>query len=462
MFVKLLASATATSAVVLRGMSYDTTNNKVIMKNHGLSDGNTLYFEAGTDGTVQGGLTANTIYAVAAQDDQGFQLKAVDATLAATGDAIALTTATSGHTANTFTLTGVKAKITAAAAVDGTLTIEAATNADGTGTPTMDVTHAYVIYCHDRATTACAITTDGTAAAHAELADTKVVYPHAQVLASGTALTLNTAASGGGTQITWTNGGAQNVTGVNWAVQKTTTVKYALVTGSWDADNNKAKALHPFANNDVVFYKASTVNTGLTNNGVYTVKVANLNNSEFSLMGDHATTYANATPFTADSTDVTFTGTNGVGGTFTKISGHDTNSKISSGEADDDKWQMGGAHGIAADDQVIFYCSDKATAANCNFAPLVDGNSYKGKTVDGTKIILKGTTGDTAIDIATDADGTGDNKGWLLEKAVYTGTGATTDAVEVTVVSDNAGASAARGLAMFGSVVAMGAAFLMA
>jgi hypothetical protein len=461
MFVKLLASATAASAVVLRGMSYDTTNNKVVMKNHGLSDGDKLYFEKGTDGTVQGGLAENEVYVVFGQTDQGFQLKAAAADLTA-GTLITLTADTSGHTANTFTKVGTTGKIAEIKNTStNTLTLAAAPAAD------MATTDAYVFYCHDRATTACAVTTDGTAVANADIADTKVVYPQTTLdhdnADAALKVSLKVAKTQGGAALTWTDPGADRaVTGVLWALQKTTTVKYALVTGSWDATNNKAKALHPFANNDIVFYKASTVNTGLQNNGVYTAVVANLNNSEFSLKGNHATTYANDAPYTADSVDVTFTGVNGVGGTFTKIAaGDNTKNKVLSGAATDDKWTLGATdHVIVADDEVIFYCSDKETAANCAFAPLVDGTSYKAKTVATNTVILKGTTGTANIDIATDVAEAATNKGWLLEKAMYAT--ATDGAVEVTVVPAPAGASAARGLAMFGSVVAMGAAFLMA
>lgn len=115
----------------------------------------------------------------------------------------------------------------------------------------------------------------------------------------------------------------------------------------------------------------------------------------------------------------------------------------------------------AADTDVIFWCSDVKTAADCeyNVTGMTNGAQFKIKSVATTKAVLKATTGKancTALecpDVAVTVNADTKTKGYLLAKHATE---------KATVFPAAAAGSAARSFAMLGSAVAMATAFLLA
>lgn len=468
MFVKVLASTAAVaSGVVLRGMSFDAAANKVLMPNWGtVSDNDLLYYEVGTDsgtaGTAQGGLADKKVYMVTGADQHGFKLKAVaDADLAA-GDAITMTTATAGTKTNTFTKISDKRSVKSNAAQNAGLVL-------GTSTGAYAEDATVILYC---GAANCGLKGDQNSNAVLD------AYKSGTVLNMGAAVTaaddqtwafgaIETAVDTAITQASLTNSGNDATAQTNlFLLVKSSTVRFPVLdANAYDVTANKITGAHPFATDDPVFYTAGTAQGALVNNTLYYVRAAS-QGKEFKLGAHNANTAETKTNADIDITDATAES----GGALQKIKTVHAHNKLVGATATGNILTAAGtSHGLAADDFVIFYCTDK-TAGKCDWKGPVDGATYKVKAVDTTdtskKITLTDGAATSPADIAVSTDvstqNATDNPAYLLEKADKVGNTADTKTdAKWTIIAAPAGASAARGLAMFGSAVAMATAFLM-
>jgi len=441
----LVAGATA---VEIRNLSIDATNEKVEFNGHGFANGDILRASA-----TKAGLTQNVMYVVDSKTANDFKLKTFKAA-DASGDAAVDLTAETAATDMTLKKYGSKkCLITDATASDNKITCSAQT--------TFKKADKLMVYCPATDNDKCKI--DG-ATNSGDLANLKEVYATAD---DQTSFTVSKSAPTNGTAGTAiaiaSNAHADTKTAKPWLLSVDSGSIYpvaAKTLGSdgakWDTANNAGMCGNAAcALTDATLYwytAAGTATTGLTDKHVYNAVVASatpykfvLNDSKAKSDGALEAKDGNAVAVTAS----------GAGNSYKKIAHA---AQIIETTKTDDKVKCKGKSvtQFADDTAVTYYCPDAANdACKYNITGAANGSEFKVKSgandSSDVKIVLKGTTGTTTVAVTDDSTKTGAHM-LIMDSG----------AAVIFPPAAAAGGSAARSFAMLGSAFAMATAFLLA
>lgn len=438
----------AASAITLRNlkMENDSSKIKITKTAHGLNDGDILLYKV-NGGTPQTNMADNTAYAVADKTADTFTVKAVtNAEPPVAGAAIVGATIN-----NTYQTTLQKMDSWAginAAVASNSFSVSNDGAAAGAGNKTTWADGDQIAFvCTDSGGDKCNVTLpaagtgvfirDATAATDAASLKFKIA-----ATAGAAASTINVHADVHGSK----NGLYKVGSAAAWNPVTTTTK-----APSWDTTNNKligTAASAAFADNDLVWYAASTPAGGLATNTIYSV------------FGEETALDKVTMQFKAVDASLAATGSAlgitsaGSGGSLRKVTAAGGSHIKTTAIATSGDVTVGANASLAKDDEVRFYCTDN-TAAKCSakLGGFTQNTSYWAQAAStNTTVKLKTTKAGTAQ--ATSTAVTAHTESIYLVKV-----GAAVNLVPAPAAGSG---SAARGLAMFGSAVGVLAAMILA
>lgn len=440
----LVAGATA---VEIRNLTIDHTNDKVEFNGHGFANGDLVRASQ-----AKAGLAVDTMYVVDSATTNDFKLKTFKAADATGETAVTLTTETA---ATDMTLTkygSKKCNITDAKTADNKVTCAAQS--------TFKKADKLMIYCPQNTGDKCKIDGNG----NADLAHAKNVWAGADDQTSFTLAKVAPTNGTAGTAITIAANIHDDTKAAGakpWLLSVDSGSIYPVAAKTLGSDGQVWSSNAGMCGNAACslttatlywYTVGGTATAGLTDKHVYNAVVASATPWKFELNDSKAATAGGLEAKDANAVAVT---ASGAGNSYKKIA-HAANITKTAKTTNKVTCKGKTVTEFADDTAVTYYCPD-ATADACkyNITGAANGSEFKVKSganaTGEVDIVLKGTTGTDAIVVTDDSTKTGAHM-LIMDSG----------AAVIFPPAAAAGGSAARSFAMLGSAFAMATAFLLA